>query len=160
MNDKILGSDVPKVILESSLEKDAKFSFPEDCLGKWTLLYFYPKDDTPGCTKQACAYRDNLQNFREKGVQLLGVSLDDLNSHDAFIKKFNLNFPLLADINHELSSALGSYGDQEWKGKVYKGLSRDTFLIDPNAKIKEVWRKVNPETTMDETLNAIKKYVQ
>ncbi len=156
MTDSLIGKSLPPLTLDSSSGKPVRF--PEDFKGKWSLLYFYPKDDTPGCTKQACSYRDHTADLKKIGLQLFGVSLDDLTSHDAFIQKFNLNFPLLADTEHKLSESLGVYGDQEWKGKVYKGLSRDTFLVDPDGKIREVWRKVNPETTVAETLSAAKKH--
>jgi peroxiredoxin Q/BCP len=157
MNDKLVGTKVPHVKLESS--KGGMLEFPQDISGKWTLLYFYPKDDTPGCTKQACTYRDQYEEFKKRNINLFGVSLDDLHSHDAFIKKFNLNFPLLADTKHELSAALGSYGEQEWKGKKSMGLSRDTFLIDPKGEIKAVWRKVDPTTTVQETYEALQKFL-
>jgi thioredoxin-dependent peroxiredoxin len=151
--DPLVGTVVPHVDLESS--DGRKVRLPEDLKGKWTLLYFYPKDDTPGCTKQACNYRDNLEQFKRIGVQVFGVSSDTLASHDAFIKKFNLNFPLLADTQQLLSKPLGSYGEQSWNGKTYMGLSRDTFLIDPTGKIRQVWRKVRPENTVNETFEAV-----
>lgn len=135
------------------------YDFPACLNGHWTLLYFYPKDDTPGCTKQACAYRDNYAKFKDKGVSLFGVSLDDLQSHDSFIKKFSLNFPLLADTERKLSEALGVYGKQEWKGQTYMGLSRDSFLISPKGQIVKVWRKVNPETTVTETWEELARHL-
>lgn len=155
MNDPAI--ELPRVTLLSSA--GGTVTFPDDVKGKWTLIYFYPKDDTPGCTKQACSYRDHYAEFKKLGITLFGVSLDDLTSHNAFIQKYSLNFPLLADTQHELSEALGVYGDQEWKGKTFKGLSRDTVLIDPQGKVRQAWRKVNPETTMQETLDAIKRDV-
>jgi peroxiredoxin Q/BCP len=115
MTDALLEKPLPTVTLESS--KGGFLRLPQDLGGKWTILYFYPKDDTPGCTRQACAYRDNLAEFTQAGIQVLGVSLDDLTSHDSFITKFNLNFPLLADTKHELSAALGVYGEQKWGDK-------------------------------------------
>ena len=157
MSDSMLGKELPHVTLASS--QGGNVVFPADFKGKWTLVYFYPKDDTPGCTKQACAYRDNLEQFKTAGIQLFGVSTDDLQSHGSFISKFSLNFPLLADTEHKLSEALGVYGDQTWGEKTYKGLSRDTFLINPDGKITEVWRKVSPATTMEETLAAAKKHM-
>ncbi|MEW6055007.1 MAG: peroxiredoxin [Bdellovibrionota bacterium] len=157
MTDNWIGKALPEVTLESSA--GGNVSLPKDLKGKWTILYFYPKDDTPGCTKQACAYRDHIKDFRDLGVQVFGVSLDDLHSHDAFINKFSLNFPLLADTQHALSGPLGVYGDQTWKGQTYKGLSRDTFLIDPQGNVRQVWRKVNPEATMQETLDAVRKHL-
>ncbi|AXR70019.1 peroxiredoxin [Leptospira mayottensis] len=155
MSDSMLGTNLPTISLESTEGKSIKL--PEDIVGSWTLLYFYPKDDTPGCTKQACSYRDNIEEFKKIGAKVYGVSLDHLDSHKNFIQKYSLNFPLLSDPDHKLSEALGVYGDQEWKGKVFKGLSRDSFLISPNGKIQKVWRKVDPTTTVEETLQEISK---
>ncbi|XDD52463.1 peroxiredoxin [Leptospira sp. WS92.C1] len=155
MSDPVLGTPLPAVSLESTEGKNVKL--PEDISGAWTLLYFYPKDDTPGCTKQACSYRDNIGAFTKIGAKVYGVSLDNLTSHGDFIQKYSLNFPLLSDPDHKLSEALGVYGDQEWRGKVFKGLSRDSFLISPDGKIQKVWRKVDPVTTVEETLQEISK---
>ena len=152
MSDKMLGQRFPKMVLKSTVGNEAEI--PEIFLGQWTLLYFYPKDDTPGCTVQACSYRDRNQEIQEAGIQLLGVSMDALDSHGAFIDKFQLNFPLLADTDGTLSEYLGVYGDQEWKGQVSKGLSRDTFLVGPEGVIVKVWRKVNPKTTVEETVTS------
>ena len=143
--------------LESSEGKTVKL--PKDLKGQWTLLYFYPKDDTPGCTKQACSYRDHLKDFKKNGLMVYGVSLDDLKSHNSFINKFNLNFPLLSDAKRELSEALGVYGDKKFMGRSYKGLSRDTFLIDTKGVICQVWRKVKPELTVEETLAVALKFI-
>ena len=156
-SDSLIGKSLPNVFLASS--KGGIINFPQDLKGQWSLLYFYPKDDTPGCTKQACSYRDNISAFEEAGIRLFGISLDNLDSHNSFIRKFNLNFPLLADTEHRLSEALGVYGDQKWKDQIFKGLSRDTFLVDPQGIIRQVWRKVNPETTMEETLAAAKRHM-
>lgn len=157
MTDTCVGKMLPHVALPSST--GGTVTLPDDFKGKWTLLYFYPKDDTPGCTVQACQYRDHKADSERIGVHLYGVSLDDLTSHDAFAKKFSLNFPLLADTAHALSEALGVYGDQTWNGKTFKGLSRDTFLIGPEGQIRHVWRKVSPSTTVEETLSEAKRYV-
>ncbi|EMY76095.1 redoxin [Leptospira weilii serovar Ranarum str. ICFT] len=155
MSDSVLGTDLPAISLESTEGKNV--NLPQDIAGSWTLLYFYPKDDTPGCTKQACSYRDNIGEFKKIGAKVYGVSLDNLDSHGNFIQKYSLNFPLLSDPDHKLSEALGAYGDQEWKGRVFKGLSRDSFLISPEGKIQKVWRKVDPTTTVEETLQEISK---
>ena len=125
---------------------------PEDFKNRWSLLYFYPKDDTPGCTVQACGYRDNIKGFKELGVNVYGVSLDDLDSHAAFSEKFQLNFPLIYDETKELSEFVGAYGEQEWNGNKYMGLSRDTVLVNPEGKIEKIWRDVDPESTVSDTL--------
>jgi len=148
---------LPDVTLEHS--HGGRLQIPDDLRNGWTILYFYPKDDTPGCTKQACTYRDHIQAFTDLGVGVYGVSMDDLGSHDAFKEKFQLNFPLLADTQGILSQSLGVYGDQEWRGQVFKGLSRDTFLIGPGAKIVKIWRKVDPTTTVEETLEEVRKHL-
>ena len=158
MSQTLEGTTLPQMKLPSTSGSD--LSIPDDLKGKWSLLYFYPKDDTPGCTKQACGYRDRLESFKELGVLVFGVSLDDLSSHKNFINKYSLNFPLLADTQHVLADTLSAYGEQEWKGKKSKGLSRDTFLIDPNGVIRKIWRKVNPESTIDETKKAVEEFIK
>lgn len=150
----VTGTLLPACDLPSSAGGSVKL--PDDLKGKWSLLYFYPKDDTPGCTKQACSYRDNIADFVKLGAQVFGVSLDDLASHAAFKEKFSLNFPLLYDKDRVLSDALGVYGEVTIKERVFKGLSRDTFLINPEGKIAKVYRKVNPLTTVAETLADLK----
>ena len=156
-SDRTLGKEIPPLSLESSA--GGHVTFPKDLLGKWTLIYFYPKDDTPGCTKQACSYRDSMSDFKKLGVQVYGVSTDDLHSHDAFIRKFNLNFPLLADTSHLLGEALGTFEDRGIISKLLKMTNRDSFLIGPDAKVCEVWRKVSPTVTMSETYEAVKKHL-
>lgn len=158
MSDPLTGTALPTLTLEHS--QNGTLTLPGDLKGQWTLLYFYPKDDTPGCTKQACSYRDHIGDFQNLGLKVYGVSMDGLESHQEFKAKFSLNFPLLADIDGHLSQALGVYGDQEWGGKVFKGLSRDSFLIGPDATVKHVWRKVDPTTTMAETLEKAKSLME
>ena len=148
MADALEGKPLPRLALEST---QGPVNLPGDWRGAWTVLYTYPKDDTPGCTKEACSFRDSHADLKEAGIRVVGVSLDDLDSHRAFVEKYTLNFPLLADTGHQLTEALGSYGDQEFQGKIFKGLSRDTFLIDPEGIIRKVWRKVSPTTTLAET---------
>jgi thioredoxin-dependent peroxiredoxin len=150
----LTGTILPSIELASSA--GGSVTLPDSLKGKWSLLYFYPKDDTPGCTKQACSYRDNISDFTNLGAQVFGVSLDDLASHAAFKEKFSLNFPLLYDKDKVLSEALEVYGETTIKDRVFKGLSRDTFLINPEGKIAKVYRKVNPLTTVAETLADLK----
>ena len=150
----LTGTLLPNCSLPSSA--GGSVALPEGLKGKWSLLYFYPKDDTPGCTKQACSYRDNISEFTRLGAQVFGVSMDDLSSHSAFKEKYSLNFPLLYDQQRILSDALGVYGETTIKERVFKGLSRDTFLIDPEGKIAKIYRKVNPLTTVAETLADLK----
>jgi len=127
-----------------------------DLRGQNVVLYFYPKDDTPGCTKQACSFRDSSDVYEREGVKVLGVSLDDEESHQAFAQKFNLPFTLLADTDHSVSDAYGVYGEQTWGDKKFMGVARKTFLIDKQGKIKKVFDKVNVEQHADEVLAAFR----
>lgn len=115
----------------------------DDFKGKKLVLYFYPKDDTPGCTAQACNLRDNLPALQAAGYQVLGVSTDDEKSHQKFIKKFNLNFPLLSDTDHKVVEAYGVWKEKSMYGKTYMGTVRTTFLIDANGSIERIIEKVN-----------------
>jgi peroxiredoxin Q/BCP len=125
-----------------------------DFRGERVALYFYPKDDTPGCTKQACSLRDSYANLTDKNIRILGVSLDDEASHQKFIGKFNLPFTLLADADHKLSESYGVYGEKNMYGKKYMGISRTTFLIDETGKIKKIIKKPNVEQHADEIIKA------
>ncbi|MGB8508789.1 MAG: thioredoxin-dependent thiol peroxidase [Pyrinomonadaceae bacterium] len=125
-----------------------------DLRGQKVVLYFYPKDDTPGCTKEACSIRDGYAEFERRGIKVLGVSLDDEASHQAFASKFNLPFTLLADTDHSVSDAYGVYGEQRWGDKTYMGVARKTFLIDEDGKLKKIFDKVNVEEHADEVLAA------
>ncbi|HEY0544410.1 MAG TPA: thioredoxin-dependent thiol peroxidase [Pyrinomonadaceae bacterium] len=125
-----------------------------DFRGQKVVLYFYPKDDTPGCTKEACSFRDAHADYEEQGIKVLGVSLDDEASHQAFAEKYKLPFTLLADTDHSLSDAYGVYGEQTWGDKKYMGIARKTFLIDEEGKIKKVFDKVNVEQHSDEVMQA------
>ena len=120
--------------------------------GQRYVLYFYPKDDTPGCTKEACAFRDNLPKFSKLGVPVFGVSADDEKKHAKFVKKYSLNFPLLSDPDHELLEAYGAWVEKSLYGRKYMGIQRSTFVIGGNGKIEQVWEKVSPETHADEVL--------
>ena len=157
MSDAIEGKLLPSLSLGAT--ELGQVELPKDFLGKFSVLYFYPKDDTPGCTKQACAYRDDNRKFSELGVQVFGVSLDDLTSHEAFATKFSLNFPLISDAEHKLADFLGAYGEREWQGKKFMGLSRDTFLIDPHARVARAFRKVDPLSTAADTYAALQTLI-
>ncbi|HMU92032.1 MAG TPA: thioredoxin-dependent thiol peroxidase [Anaerolineales bacterium] len=112
--------------------------------GKNVVLYFYPKDDTPGCTKEACNFRDDYSAYEKAGVVILGVSPDDVASHVKFKKKFQLQFPLLADDGHKVCDAYGVWGPKKFMGKAYEGVLRTTFLIDGEGMIKKVYENVRP----------------
>ena len=126
----------------------------KDLRGKNVALYFYPKDDTPGCTKEACSFRDSFAKFRKRGIEVLGVSLDNEKSHQKFIKKFGLPFRLLADTERRISNAYGTYGEKKFMGRKYLGVHRMTFLIDEQGKIKKIFSKVKPEAHAEEVLSA------
>ncbi|ETN88624.1 thiol peroxidase [Thermus scotoductus] len=127
-----------------------------DYRGKWVVLYFYPKDDTPGCTKEACGFRDRMGDLQELGAVVLGVSADDVQSHKRFAEKYGLNFPLLADPEREVILAYGAWGKKNLYGKEYEGVLRQTFLIDPEGRIAKVWRKVSPEDHAEEVAEALR----
>lgn len=126
-----------------------------DLLGKHVILYFYPKDDTPGCTKEACAFRDAYSKFKKKGAVVLGASTDPVKSHAKFAAKFELPFPLLADEKKELVQAYGVWGEKVFMGRKYLGTHRVTFHIDPAGRIAHVWPEVKPEEHAAEVLKAL-----
>jgi thioredoxin-dependent peroxiredoxin len=125
-----------------------------DFKGQKVVLYFYPKDDTPGCTKEACSFRDADDVYRKKGIKVFGVSTDDEKSHQKFISKFQLPFDLLADTDKSIVNAYGVWGEKSMYGKKYMGTNRKTFLIDENGKIAKIFDKVNVEQHADEVLEA------
>ena len=126
-----------------------------DYKGKNVILYFYPKDDTPGCTKEACAFRDEFAQFKKKGAVVLGVSPDSVKSHDKFVEKFKLPFTLLADEDKKIVEAYGVWGEKSFMGRKYLGVYRVTFLIGPDGKIKKIWPLVKPEEHAAEVLAAL-----
>ena len=126
-----------------------------DFLGQHVVLYFYPRDDTPGCTKEACAFRDEFAAFKSKNAVVLGVSIDPVKSHDKFVEKYNLPFTLLADEDKKIVEAYGVWGQKSFLGKKYMGIHRVTFLIAPDGRIKKIWLKVKPNEHAAEVLAAI-----
>ncbi|NJO43462.1 MAG: thioredoxin-dependent thiol peroxidase [Cyanobacteria bacterium CRU_2_1] len=116
-----------------------------DFRGQWVVLYFYPRDNTPGCTKEACGFRDAYSSFQSKNVVVLGISTDDAKSHTKFATKFNLPFLLLSDEDGKVATAYESYGLKKFMGKEYIGITRNTFVIDPDGKIAKIYLKVKPE---------------
>lgn len=126
-----------------------------DFKGRKLVLYFYPKDDTPGCTKQACGFRDNLPRFGALNAAVLGISKDSVVKHEKFIKKYDLNFPLGADEDGTLCEAYGTWVEKSMYGRKYMGIERATFLIDENGKIAAVWRKVKVPGHIEEVRKTI-----
>jgi thioredoxin-dependent peroxiredoxin len=143
-----IGDKAPSFALEtpSGTVKSSDFK------GKRYVLYFYPADDTPGCTKEACSFRDNFVRFNAASVTVLGVSPQDVKSKQKFIDKYNLNFPLLADLDHGLADAYGAWVEKSMYGKKYMGVQRSTFVIGADGKIEQVWEKVKPEDHAAEVL--------
>jgi peroxiredoxin Q/BCP len=126
-----------------------------DFKGKNVVLYFYPRDDTPGCTKEACAFRDHFAGFQKRGAVVLGVSTDSAKSHDKFAGKFKLPFTLLADEDKRIVEAYGVWGEKSFMGRKYQGTFRVTFLIGPDGRIKKIWPEVKPGEHAAEVLAAL-----
>lgn len=124
--------------------------------GKWVVLYFYPRDDTPGCTKEACSLRDVNGELANAGAIVVGVSGDSEASHRKFAAKHSLPFSLLADTDHEIARAYGAWGLKKNYGREYEGIIRSTFLIDPEGKVAKVWPRVKPADHGDEVLDWLK----
>jgi len=120
--------------------------------GKNVILYCYPKDDTPGCTKEACAFRNHFAEFKKTGAVVLGVSPDSVKSHDKFVEKFKLPFTLLADEDKKIVEAYGVWGEKSFMGRKYLGTHRVTFLIGPDGRIRKIWPRVKPEEHATEVL--------
>ncbi len=123
--------------------------------GHTVVLYFYPKDDTPGCTKEACNFRDANHLMQKRGIVVLGVSADDVRSHQKFANKYGLSFPLLADTDTTVSQLYGVYGEKNMLGKKYMGVKRETFLIDKDGIVRKIWHKVKPEEHAAEVLETV-----
>lgn len=145
------GDIAPDFTTKDQNGNDVKLS---DFKGKRVVLYFYPKDDTPGCTKEACSLRDSFDVFEEKGIKILGVSTDSEKSHQKFITKYNLPFDLLADTEKEIVESYGVWGEKNMYGKKYFGINRTTFLIDEEGKIAKIFKKVKVDEHADEVLEA------
>jgi peroxiredoxin Q/BCP len=127
----------------------------DDQRGRWTVLYFYPKDDTPGCTTEACSFRDAGTGFGERDTDVWGISPQGTASKGAFREKYGLTFPLLADETHAVAEAYGSWVEKQNYGKTYWGTARTTFIVDPDGRIARSWPKVKPDGHADEVLAAL-----
>ncbi len=146
------------------MKKASSFSLPDqdgtihslsDYKGKWVLMYFYPKDDTPGCTKEACGFRDVSEEYKKKGVQVLGISKDSVASHKKFANKYLLTFPLLSDESTDVIKAYGAWGEKKFMGRVYMGINRISFLIGPDQTIQKEYLKVDVLTHAKEILQDV-----
>lgn len=128
-----------------------------DLKARPVVLYFYPKDDTPGCTKEACSFRDAWSEIQAAGAVVLGVSPDDVTSHEKFRAKYRLPFPLLSDPDHAVAEAYGAWGEKSMYGRKYEGILRTTFLIDGTGVVRRVFEKVHPEGHAEEVLAAVQQ---
>jgi thioredoxin-dependent peroxiredoxin len=139
----------------STTDQSGKKVSLKDYRGSKVVLYFYPKDDTPGCTKEACAFRDSFAKFKKLGVEILGVSVDHEKSHQSFAEKYSLPFTLLADTDKKIVEAYGVWGEKTLYGKKYLGTHRVTYLIDEAGRIASVFPKVKPEEHAEEILKTL-----
>ncbi len=146
------GKPAPDFELKTDAGESVKLS---DFRGKPVVLYFYPKDDTPGCTKQACGIRDSYGEFERRGAVVLGVSPDKETSHVKFKEKYGLPFTLLADPEHAVAEEYGTWVKKNFAGKKYMGIERSTFLIDSEGKVAKVMRRVKPDTHAEDVLAAL-----
>ncbi len=143
------GDKAPDFSLKNDNDETVKLSSYK---GKKVVLYFYPKDDTPGCTAEACSFRDGFEEIKKKGAAIFGVSTDSVESHKKFKEKYHLNFPLLSDTDKKVVNAYGVWKQKALYGKKYMGIERTTFVIDENGKIKKVFPKVKVDGHYDEVL--------
>ncbi len=148
------GTKAPEFELMDNQGKVHKLS---DYHGQTIVVYFYPKDNTPGCTKEACSFRDSYADFRKAGVEVIGISPDSEQSHTKFIDKYELPFTLLSDPDHKVSEAYGVWGIKKNYGREYEGIYRTTFIIGPEGNIKKVFKNVKPSEHSLEVLAAIKE---
>ena len=144
-----IGEKAPNFTLQ---DKDGKYVSLSDFIGKKVVLYFYPKDNTPGCTRQACAFAGAYQDFKNKNVEVIGISKDSAASHQKFAEKYNLPFVLLSDPELEAIQAYGVWQEKKLYGKVSMGVVRTTFIIDENGNIEKIMPKVKPDTNAAEIL--------
>jgi len=147
------GKPAPDFELRSDSGESIKLA---DLRGKQVVLYFYPKDDTPGCTTQACGIRDAFEEFERAGAVVLGVSPDDERSHVKFKEKFDLPFTLLADEEHQVAEAYGVWVEKKYMGRKYMGVDRSTFVIGEDGNVKKVMHKVKPDTHADDVLATLR----
>ena|SRR5258708_34528802 len=128
--------------------------------GKWVVLYFYPKDDTPGCTKEACNFRDTYHELQKMGVTVIGISKDNVSSHKKFADKYNLNFTLLSDPDKKVIKLYDSWGKKKFMGREFEGTLRKTYLISPKGEIQKVYEKVNTLTHATDIISDLKNLIQ
>ena len=147
------GDAAPDFTLPATGERTVSL---RDYKGQPFILYFYPKADTPGCTKEACAFQESLPDFAAAGLDVIGVSPDKLNPIEKFAAKYNLTFPLASDVDHAVAEAYGTWVEKSMYGKTYMGIERSTFLINANGRIKKLWRKVSVAGHVEDVMTAAK----
>lgn len=147
------GQKAPAFTLTADDGRKVKLS---DFKGKPVVIYFYPKDDTPGCTKEACAFRDRHDEITALGAQILGISPDNTASHEKFRDKYQLNFPLLADPDHKVAEAYGAWREKNMYGKISMGIQRSTFIIDPSGNVAKLWKRVKVDGHDEQVIAALK----
>jgi peroxiredoxin Q/BCP len=147
-----IGDQAPDFTLKNDAGEDVSLSALR---GKPVILYWYPRDDTPGCTVEACSFRDAYAEFQHAGAVVLGVSTDNTRSHQKFKTKYSLPFPLLSDPDHQVAEQYGVWGPKKFMGREFEGINRITYLIDADGIVKQVWPKVKPEGHADEILQAL-----
>ncbi len=153
MSTPLVGSTAPDFSLP---DQDGNIHTLSDQKGQWVLIYFYPKDDTPGCTVQACAIRDDYPAFEKLGVQVFGISADSVKSHAKFVKKYELPFTVLSDEDKKVLSLYGVWQEKSFMGRTYMGIVRSSFLIDPKGKVAKVYEKVKAIGHADMVLKDLK----
>jgi thioredoxin-dependent peroxiredoxin len=149
-----VGTTVPDLVLADDQGQEVRL---RELQGRPYVLFFYPKDDTPGCTKEACNFRDNYSTFREAGIEVIGVSPDSTKSHAKFRDKYQLPYRLLSDPDHSLAEAFGAWGEKTYMGKQYMGILRSTFVIDADGTVQHVYPDVKPDEHAVEILRDLGK---
>lgn len=153
MAELVTGKKAPSFTLQDTGGR--KVSLRDDVRGHWAVLYFYPKDMTPGCTKQACSFRDHWSTLRRRKVKVFGISPDSVARHQKFTEKYELPFALLADENHEVAERYGVWGEKKLYGRSFMGIKRTSFLVDPEGTIRHIWRKPKVAVHAEEVLEVL-----
>lgn len=152
-----IGDQIPRFSLPTLSDQSLS---NDDLSGSWSVIYFYPKDNTPGCTKEAIAFSENIEEFKSLGARVIGVSADSPKKHENFINKHDLSVELISDEDKTLCEAFGVWVEKKLYGKVYMGIERATFLFDPTGTLKEVWRKVKVTGHAEDVLSALHKQIE